>query len=89
MRLMASIVIDRAPNPHMAFGVGGHRCLGSTLARAELRIVLVKALDRLPDFSVARDAVVGPEPVGSSCRRRSVPVAFAAGEKVGPAQAMV
>lgn len=80
------LVIDRMPNRHMTFGVGGHRCQGSSVARAELRIVLDKILDRLPDFRVVRDRVVGPETVGSSYGQRSVPVVFTPGAKIGHRQ---
>lgn len=38
------LVPDRAPNPHVAFGVGPHRCLGAQLARRVLR-VFVEAFD--------------------------------------------
>jgi cytochrome P450 len=38
---------------HFAFGRGPHRCLGSHLARLELRIVLEEWLRRIPEFSVA------------------------------------
>jgi cytochrome P450 family 142 subfamily A polypeptide 1 len=46
--------IDRNPNPHLAFGLGAHFCLGAHLARVELRIVfeeLFRVLDdiRVPD----------------------------------------
>ena len=44
--------VDRAVNPHLAFGVGGHRCIGSHLARAEAEIMLREVLTRLPDFEV-------------------------------------
>jgi cytochrome P450 len=47
------IVIDREPNAHMAFGVGIHRCLGSNLARRELRVGLTEFLARYSDFSLA------------------------------------
>lgn len=46
------IVIDRQPNPHMAFGVGSHRCLGSNLARRELRVGFEEFLARFPEFSL-------------------------------------
>ena len=48
------LVLDRSPNRHMTFGIGAHRCLGSSLARVELRIVMERVFERLPDFSVDR-----------------------------------
>lgn len=38
---------------HSAFGVGVHRCLGSYLARLELRVATEELLRRIPDFAVA------------------------------------
>ncbi|WP_181779186.1 cytochrome P450 [Pseudonocardia pini] len=44
--------INRDKILHTAFGVGPHRCIGSHLARLELRVVLEELLRRIPDFSV-------------------------------------
>jgi cytochrome P450 len=38
--------LDRADNPHLAFGWGPHFCLGAALARLEARIVLAALLRR-------------------------------------------
>jgi len=43
---------DREVNPHIAFGGGVHRCLGSHLARRELRITLREWHRRIPDYSI-------------------------------------
>jgi len=47
------MVLDRAPNAHIAFGVGPYSCLGQALARAELRSVLRELLRRLPTLELA------------------------------------
>jgi cytochrome P450 len=49
----ADVVIDREVNRHAAFGLGIHRCLGSHLARMELRVALQAWLERIPAFSLA------------------------------------
>jgi len=43
---------DREVNRHVAFGGGVHRCLGSHLARLELRVALRQWHRRIPDYSV-------------------------------------
>jgi cytochrome P450 len=43
---------DRNPNRHLAFGGGIHRCLGSHLARQELRVALREWHKRYPDYRV-------------------------------------
>jgi cytochrome P450 len=43
---------DRDVNPHIAFGGGIHRCLGSHLARMELRVALREWHKRIPEYEV-------------------------------------
>jgi cytochrome P450 len=45
-----SFRLDRASNRHLTFIAGPHRCLGSNLARRELRIALSAFLRRIPPF---------------------------------------
>jgi cytochrome P450 len=52
------VIIDRAENPHIAFGVGIHRCAGSNLARMEMRVALQEWLARIPDFRLEDPAAV-------------------------------
>jgi cytochrome P450 len=47
-----AVRFDRDPNRHVAFGGGIHRCLGSHLARLELRVALREWHQRYPDYSV-------------------------------------
>ena len=46
------ILIDRKENRHAAFGLGIHRCIGSNLARMELKVALEEWLRRIPNFTL-------------------------------------
>jgi len=60
--------IDRHPNPHLAFGIGEHFCLGANLARLELRVLFRQLAARCERL----------EPAGAALRLRS---SFLAGVK--------
>ncbi|MBX3027943.1 cytochrome P450 [bacterium] len=45
--------VDRAPNPHLGFGIGEHFCLGANLARLELRTIFRQLLERLESIELA------------------------------------
>jgi cytochrome P450 len=47
-----TVDFDRATNRHIAFASGFHRCLGSHLARLELRVALDALHRRIPDYRV-------------------------------------
>jgi cytochrome P450 len=57
-----SIVLDREVNPHLAFGLGIHRCLGAHIARMELRVGLEEFLTAVPEFRLADPEAVTWKP---------------------------
>jgi cytochrome P450 len=50
--------LERRDGRHMAFGIGPHRCIGSHLARLEVRIAVEEFIRRVPEFTLAP----GPDP---------------------------
>jgi cytochrome P450 len=44
--------IDRSENKHLAFGLGGHRCIGSSIARVESELMIADVLARVPDYEI-------------------------------------
>jgi hypothetical protein len=52
------VVMDGKVHRHWGFGGGPHRCLGSHLARLELKLIVDEWLRRIPEFSVK----VGEDP---------------------------
>jgi cytochrome P450 len=53
---------DRGRNRHVAFGGGPHRCLGSHLARLELRVALEQFHTRVPEYAIVDGADINFSP---------------------------
>ena len=53
-----TFIIDRLENRHLAFGLGIHRCVGSNLARLELRVAIEEFIKRYPRFELAAPSAV-------------------------------
>ncbi|MGP0029235.1 MAG: cytochrome P450 [Acidimicrobiales bacterium] len=49
------VEIDRSPNPHLAFGLGSHRCIGLHVARVLFEVMMREVLARIPDYVVDQD----------------------------------
>ena len=52
--------ISREPNPHLGFGQGVHFCLGASLARMEMRVVLQELLSRNENWALTEKPVWVP-----------------------------
>jgi cytochrome P450 len=48
-------ILDRKVNNHVAFGIGPHRCLGSHLARRELKVAFEEWHKRIPEYRLPDD----------------------------------
>ncbi len=70
--------LDRPDNRHVAFGMGPHRCLGSHLARLELKIAIEVFLRLLPDFEVAPGARITTHGAGGVYGYDTLPLRWAA-----------
>jgi cytochrome P450 family 142 subfamily A polypeptide 1 len=66
--------IGRSPNPHVAFGIGTHFCMGANIARLELRAAFEAILDRLPGLERANDEPLKLHAPAFACGLTSLPV---------------
>jgi cytochrome P450 len=75
------IDIDRERNRHLAFGLGVHRCIGSNVARMNLRIALEELLTRMGEFGITPGAepTRHPTPVWGLT---SLPLSFKPGPRL-------
>src|SRR6476659_10019321 len=72
--------IDRNPNNHLAFGFGTHFCLGNQLARLELKLMLNRVLQRMPDLRLADESALPLRPANFVSGLESMPVVFTPGK---------
>jgi cytochrome P450 len=70
------IDIRRSANRHMTFGRGIHRCLGSHLARLEMKVMVQQILQRLPDYTVDESRLRLHHDVAIAYGYESVPIRF-------------
>jgi cytochrome P450 family 142 subfamily A polypeptide 1 len=68
--------IRRDPNPHIAFGFGPHYCLGASLARLELKVMLREVLTRLPDLALVAGHDLPLRPSNFVSGLEAMPVRF-------------
>jgi cytochrome P450 len=76
-----TVDIERYPNRHMTFGIGAHRCLGSTLARRQIQLAVRGVLRRLPDYEIDHEHVVRAEAIGVTYGCFSMPATFTPGRR--------
>jgi cytochrome P450 len=69
------LVFGRLRNPHLAFAAGGHRCLGSSLARLEIKVAFAALLDRVENLRPVPGSDISMLP-GISRMPQSLPVHF-------------
>ena len=80
------VVLDRAPNRHVAFGLGPHRCIGAPLARVMFEVMVKAVLDRLPDYRVDLSGVHKYAGNPTMTGLGKLPVTFTIGVSLGTAR---
>ena len=75
--------IARTPNEHVAFGFGTHFCLGNALARVEVRTMVDRVLERLPDLELVEPDEPAFRPANFVSGYESLPVRFTPTAPIG------
>ena len=73
--------VARTPNDHVAFGFGAHFCLGNSLARLEIKIMVERLLERLPDLELVTPDIAW-RPANFVSGPEAMPVRFTPTAKV-------
>lgn len=75
--------ITRSPNDHIAFGFGTHFCLGNQLARLELKVMLERLLERMPDIHRSEGGPLDYRDANFVSGLESMPIAFTPSPSLG------
>jgi cytochrome P450 len=73
---------DRTNKRHLAFGLGGHRCMAPDMVRLEFQTLFEQILGRLPDFRVEEAGLQATAAPGVVAGYERVPFVFTPGKKV-------
>ncbi|MDE0098551.1 MAG: cytochrome P450 [Truepera sp.] len=71
------VVLDRKPNPHIAFGSAHHYCLGAHLARLIMRVGIGTFLEAIPDFRLSQSEEIRRKLNGDARGFVTLPIEFA------------
>lgn len=78
------LIMDRKGNRHFSFGLGVHRCIGSHVARAVFKSMVLAVLDRMPDYRCEPAGTVHYDTIGVIQGMRHLPASFTPGKRIGP-----
>jgi cytochrome P450 len=70
------VIIDRAPNRHLSFGLGPHHCIGARFARAQSTIVVEEVLRLMPDYQILESGTRTYPAVGITNSYLSLPALY-------------
>jgi len=68
--------LDREKNPHLSFGLGVHRCIGSNLARAEIESTIDALLARVTNVRLVPGSTLSRTPSAPELSWENVPIDF-------------
>jgi cytochrome P450 len=78
-----TLILDRFPNRHLAFGLGVHRCVGSNIARVIFDEVITGVLSRLPDYTIDVSGLEHYHSQGLMSGWKTAPATFTPGPRIG------
>jgi cytochrome P450 len=80
------IQVDRFPNRHLGFGIGIHRCIGSTFARMMFGVMLDAIFERMPDFRIDAERAARYPAIPAVNGWKSIPATFTPGKTIMESQ---